>query len=89
MSTPRTVDRPGHPIDPETMTDGDCAEDTRIASEAERTGDSHSLEEAMAYFRAALHHQVNKHVTAPLPPPMGEEQDRPAATFADSLPCIR
>lgn len=42
----------------EGLDDGDCAADIRIAEEAERTGSSHSVQEAMAYFRAALHAQV-------------------------------
>lgn len=36
----------------------DCAEDVRIAEETDRTGVSHSVEDAMAHFRAALHSQV-------------------------------
>lgn len=38
----------------------DWAEDVRIAEESERTGDSFSVEEAMAHFRSALHAEVKK-----------------------------
>jgi predicted DNA-binding protein len=44
----------------EHLADDDWAEDVRIAEESERTGDWHSVEEAMAHFRSELHAQVKK-----------------------------
>ncbi|HEY8003183.1 MAG TPA: ribbon-helix-helix protein, CopG family [Phenylobacterium sp.] len=38
----------------------DGAEDLRIAEDCDRTGISHSVEEAMAHFRSELHAQVKK-----------------------------
>jgi predicted transcriptional regulator len=40
--------------------DDDWAEDVRIAEESERTGNWHTLEDAMAHFRSELHAQVKK-----------------------------
>ena len=38
----------------------DALEDSRIAEECERTGVSHSVEEAVAHFRSELRAQVKK-----------------------------
>jgi predicted DNA-binding protein len=42
------------------LDEDDWAEDARIAEQAERTGASHSVQEAMAHFRSELHGQVKK-----------------------------
>lgn len=44
----------------EGLDDSDWTEDLRIAEDAERTGSSYSVEDAVAHFRTALHAQVKK-----------------------------
>jgi predicted DNA-binding protein len=44
----------------EGLVDDDWAEDVRIAEECDRSGVSHSVEEAMSHFRRELHAQAKK-----------------------------
>lgn len=53
-----TVDAYARSLIVEGLDDDAWQIDERIADEAERTGASHSVQEAMAYFRAELHSQV-------------------------------
>jgi len=56
----RSVDEYARALIVEGLDEDDWAEDDRIADDAERTGASHSVQEAMADFRAELHAQVKK-----------------------------
>ena len=56
----RSVDDHARALIVEGLDDDDWAEDDRIADNAERTGASHSVQEAMAHFRAELHEQVKR-----------------------------
>lgn len=55
-----SVDAYVHALLVDALGEDDVSEDIRIADEAERTGASHSVQEAMSHFRGALHAQVTK-----------------------------
>ena len=57
----RSLDDHARALIVEGLDDDDWAEDERIALDAQRTGASHSVQEAMAHFRAELHARVKKH----------------------------
>jgi len=56
----RSVDDHARALIVEGLDDEDWTVDERIADEAERSGATYSVQEAMAHFRAELHARVKK-----------------------------